>query len=219
MTDQPVRMSKEEACRVAAKAAEVAAAKALEEIIVVDAETGFEVIPLVGGKRRAMEVRIAPDTARDTAEVARGSADPAPPLSPTRKELNAEIDRLRKELNSRPKAAAPKPPPPTRPPIPFATGVTFPEGISSMAMWGRSVVTWGKAVRGRTFVEIADSEAPDDVSYVQWVGKGRKGHPGLTDFSEYLKAFKREQVQTGDAQLVFPGSSHVREMVPAAETD
>eukprot|EP00435_Cladocopium_sp_Y103_P028111 s667_g7.t1 len=47
--------------------------------------------------------------------------------------------------------------------------ITLPEGLSDLAMWGRSVVEFGKyAPRNCTYSELAESDEKEVLSYLKW---------------------------------------------------
>ena len=88
--------------------------------------------------------------------------------------------------------------------------IVLPAGIHSLAMWGRSIVEFGKySSRGWTYSEMAESEDKDMMSYIKWCKSQVDCSEGfLKDFAFYLLA--REY--SPDQRPVIPGTSHVRKL-------
>eukprot|EP00435_Cladocopium_sp_Y103_P022843 s3691_g5.t1 len=70
------------------------------------------------------------------------------------------------------------------------TAIVLPEGLDSLAMWGRSVLEFGKfATKGWTYSEMAESQEKEIVSYVKWCrGQVDSAEGLLRDFAMYLWA-------------------------------
>eukprot|EP00435_Cladocopium_sp_Y103_P050731 s941_g15.t1 len=68
--------------------------------------------------------------------------------------------------------------------------VLLPEGLSDLAMWGRSIVEFGKyESRGYTYSEMAESSEKEMMNYVKWCKSQVDNAEGLLkDFAMYLVA-------------------------------
>ena len=90
------------------------------------------------------------------------------------------------------------------------TEIILPEGLCDLAMWGRSVVEFGKyASRNCTYSELAESEEKDVKSYLKWCKSQVDSAEGLLrDFAMYLLAREHRPGQ----HPVIPGTDHVRKL-------
>lgn len=91
------------------------------------------------------------------------------------------------------------------------TSIFLPEGIDDMAMWGRSILEFGKYEKhGWTYSEMAESTEKEIVSYVKWCKAQADSADGLLrDFSYYLLA---REYRPDQQNLVIPGTNHVRKL-------
>ena len=88
--------------------------------------------------------------------------------------------------------------------------IVLPEGLDDLAMWGRSVVEFGKfSNRGWTYSELAESGEMDVMSYTKWCkGQVDNAEGLLRDFALYLWA---REYQPGQLPVI-PGTDHVRKL-------
>jgi len=177
-----VKMTWQQASRVAAEAAELAAAKALEGVIVVDSEAGFEVVPIGKDSKLTQQVETLAHDSKLTQQV---------------ETLAQEVETLKKQVIEAGFEVDP------------AIEISYPDGIHDMGMWGRTIIAWGNTVKGRTYENVATSEKEADKNYIRWVGKGRKGHAAMRDFVNYLTA--RGSIADADATFI-PGTDQVRRL-------
>ena len=90
------------------------------------------------------------------------------------------------------------------------TEIIMPEGLDSLAMWGRSVIEFGKfAPKGYTYSEVAESQDKDALNYVKWCKSQVDSAEGLLrDFCMYLWA---REYRSGQFPVI-PGTDHVRKL-------
>ena len=89
--------------------------------------------------------------------------------------------------------------------------ISLPEGLADLAMWGRSVIEFGKfQSRGWTYSELAESADKEAVSYVKWCkGQVDSSEGLLHDLCLYLWA---REYRPGNQLPVIPGTDHVRKL-------
>eukprot|EP00435_Cladocopium_sp_Y103_P012014 s3028_g3.t1 len=91
----------------------------------------------------------------------------------------------------------------------------FPKGITSLAMWGATVIEFGKYKGDHLsydeLMETAKTNAPAR-SYLEWIRShtSTKSSPQLQDLCAYVKLIDRKS--GSDADLTFPGSSVPRKI-------
>lgn len=91
-------------------------------------------------------------------------------------------------------------------------GPVLPPGITSMKMWGRCKVNWGKAARNATYEQIAQAHVSPNTkdplaSYCHWalIQKGTTC-PQLTDLRQFLQARLAELDPDREEEICFPGT-------------
>jgi len=101
----------------------------------------------------------------------------------------------------------------------------LPPGIKSLKMWGRTVITWGKAARNHTYAQVVEAAAAkrdDQVGrYAKWVlaQSNPHHHPGLRDLQLYLGRRKAEFMLITSGNLFFPGSCVPRVLAVPSDED
>ena len=89
-------------------------------------------------------------------------------------------------------------------------GFTLPEGVSSMEMWGRSMVSFGKYKGKKCCLEILMDNSEDMVSYKKYLyDHTSHGSHQLRDLTSYLKASGYQHMKS--QQPMIPGTDIVRE--------
>ena len=89
--------------------------------------------------------------------------------------------------------------------------VSFPEGISSLAQWGQTLLSFGQFNnQGLSYLDVVSSSDQKKTNYVRWCkarSKTAGGH--LKDFCDFIVLYEQ---QTGLKQgPVIPGTSQVRQ--------
>jgi hypothetical protein len=101
----------------------------------------------------------------------------------------------------------------------------LPPGIKTLKMWGRTVITWGKAARNSTYAQVVEAAAAkrdDPVGrYAKWVlaQSNPHHHPGMRDLQLYLNRRKAEFMLIADGNLFFPGSDMPRVLAVPSDED
>ena len=92
----------------------------------------------------------------------------------------------------------------------LASDIALPEGVTSMADWACTVVSFGKYKGKKSYVEILTDESEDVVGYKKYLyDHFSHGSPQLRDLTAYLKAcgYGVKKIQ----QPVIPGTTIIRE--------
>ena len=95
---------------------------------------------------------------------------------------------------------------------------SFPPGITSLEMWGSTVVEFGKFKdRQMSYAEMMNEAKSDSSvkSYLDWVRHhtSSSSQPPLKDLHAYVKVMDRK---LGNSNLMFPGSNTTRKLKATA---
>ena len=98
--------------------------------------------------------------------------------------------------------------------LPLKVLPPFPKGITSVAMWGRTVIDFGMFKSQRiTYEDLVTADDKQKVDYIKWCRArcgSATGH--LKDFCDFLRHYF--QYEIGDSGLMIPCTGHARILKP-----
>ena len=146
------------------------------------------------GKSKGARVQRAED--HPTSNIAYASHSTPPPPMPTNSSPNSDLFNPGLDLGD----------------------VSLPPGVSSLGMWGKTVIKFGNAPpkghQGQRYVDVVRDQG--NARYCTWIRSHRQQSGAhVNDFALYLDAYFH--VRTKGSTLWIPGTSEVRELLDSDE--